>query len=448
VAKDAGQSDERLNDDATVVAESQAAARADDATPDDAGSKARRGRKPKPAIEPSDLQGLKYFDKLKPLLARLHEVGTERDSAGNRDLHMDEYCVLVLLWMFSPLLTSMRALQQASGLDKVQKKLGVGRTSFGSFSESVRVFDPEPLKEIAAELAAQLPQPSQGPFDSIGKTLTAVDGSVVDTIVKVSRLAWLPKAGGKMTYGYRLHTQFEIFRGTVSRVDATGSKPKGEADERAVMARTVEPGRCYLMDRGYAKFLLWNVIHAADSSYVCRVRDNSVYEVIEEKPLTAADRKAGVISDQIVKFTGTKADNAPDHTVRLVTVSASEHTSRGNRATGSSTGPSCDGKLRLATDLLDIPAELIAEAYRLRWLIELFFRMFKQFLGCRHLLSTKQNGVEIQTYLAIIACLLILIYTGRAPTKRTFEMICLYMSGWASLEELERHIEKLRPAKK
>ena len=52
------------------------------------------------------------------------------------------------------------------------------------------------------------------------------------------------------------------------------------------MARTVEPGRCYLMDRGYAKFLLWNVIHAADSSYVCRVRDNSVYEVIEEKPLT------------------------------------------------------------------------------------------------------------------------------------------------------------------
>ena len=50
-------------------------------------------------------------------------------------------------------------------------------------------------------------------------------------------------------------------------------------------------------------------------------------------------------------------------------------------------------------------------------------------------------------YLAIIACLLILIYTGRAPTKRTFEMICLSMSAWASLEELERHIEKLRPAK-
>ena len=310
------------------------------------------------------------------------------------------------------------------------------------------VVDAPTFSEIAAELAGQLPQPSQGRFDSIGKTLTAVDGSVVDTIVKVSRLAWLPKGGGKMTYGYRLHPKFEIFRGTVHRVDATGSKPKDEADERAVMARTVESDRCYLMDRGYAKFTLWNDIHAANSSYVCRVRDNSVYEVIDEKSLTDADRKAGVISDQIVKIGASRADTAPDHTVRLVIVSASEHTSRGNRATGSSTGPSCDGKLRLATDLLEIPAELIAVGYRLRWLIELFFRMFKQLLGCRHLLSTKQNGVEIQAYLAIIACLLILIYTGRAPTKRTFEMICLYMSGWASLEELERHIEKLRPAKK
>ncbi|MEJ7595872.1 MAG: hypothetical protein WKF77_30540 [Planctomycetaceae bacterium] len=149
--------------------------------------------------------------------------------------------------MFSPLLTSMRVLQQASELDKVQKKLGVGRTSFGSFSEAVRVFDPEPLKQIAAELPDQIPQPGQGRFDSIGKTMTAVDGSVVDTIVRVARLAWLPKAGGKMNCGYRLHTHFEIFGGTASRVDVTGSKPKGEADERAVMARTVESDRRYLM---------------------------------------------------------------------------------------------------------------------------------------------------------------------------------------------------------
>ena len=195
--------------------------------------------------------------------------------------------------------------------------------------------------------------------------MMAVDGSVVDTIVRVARLAWLPKAGGKMNCGYRLHTQFEIFRGTVSGVDVTGLKPKGEADERAVPARTIESDRCCLMDRGYAKFTLWNEIHAANSSSVCRVRDNSVYEVVEEKQLTETDRKAGVISDQIVQIGASKADDTPDHTVRLVTVSAAEHASRGNRATGSSTGPSCDGKLRRATDLLEIPAS-ICQAGR-RW---------------------------------------------------------------------------------
>jgi hypothetical protein len=84
------------------------------------------------------------------------------------------------------------------------------------------------------------------------------------------------------------------------------------------------------------------------------------------KQVKEEDRKTGVISDQIVKFGGSKTDASQDHTVRLVIVSASEHTSRGSAATGSSTGPSCDGKLRLATDLLDIPAELIAEANRLK----------------------------------------------------------------------------------
>ncbi len=70
--------------------------------------------------------------------------------------------------------------------------------------------------------------------------------------------------------------------------------------------------------------------------------------------------------------------------------------------------------------------------------------MVKMMLHCNHLLSTKQNGVEIQAYMAIIACLLILIYTGSTPNKRTFEMICLYLQGWAELDELETHIAKLK----
>jgi len=398
-------------------------------------------------LRSQDVQGLKYFRRLQPLLARLHEVGAARDAAGNRDLYMDQYCALILLWLFSPLVDSLRGLQQASELDKVRKKFGVGRSSLGSLSESVTIFDPEPLKAIAQELSHQLPPTRPHRFDAVGQQLTAVDGTVIKTVVRVAKLAWLPKAKGKSHSGYRLHTHFEVLRGVPRRIDATPAKPKGEADERAVLEKTIEPDRCYVIDRGYAKFALWNAIVAAGSSYVCRVRDNSAYEVQHANELSATDLAAGVLGDVVVLLGQSKPANArPNHPVRLVTIAATSHTSRGKHRPGS-TGPSCDGKLRLATNRLDLPAELIGEIYRLRWLVELFFRMAKQLLGCRHLLSTKQNGVEIQAYSAIIACLLILLYTGRTPTKRTFEMISFYLIGWASLDELERHIEKLNTPK-
>ena len=64
-------------------------------------------------------------------------------------------------------------------------------------------------------------------------------------------------------------------------------------------------------------------------------------------------------------------------------------------------------------------------------------------LGCRHLLSHHRNGIEIQTYVAIIACLLIALWTGKKPTLRTYEMICFYFTGLADDQELLAHISKL-----
>ena len=194
------------------------------------------------------------------------------------------------------------------------------------------------------------------------------------------------------------------------------------------------------------KFALWNAIVAKESSSSCRIRDNSSYDVERAMELTDADRAAGVVSDEVVLFGRSQVQITPDHPIRIVTVKATPHSSRGKRG-GGSTGPNCDGSLRIATNRLDLPAELIGEIYRLRWMIETFFRMFEQLLGCRHLLSTKPYGVEIQVSFGIIACLLIMLYTGRKPTKRTFEMVCFYLSDWASADEMERHIEALpKPA--
>lgn len=393
-------------------------------------------------IKESDLSGLGDLQAMAKLLKPLHQIGAARDKAGNRNLHMDQYCLLVLMWLYNPIIDSFRGLQQASGLKNVQKRLGVGRASLGSLSESVTIFDPEPLAGLAEELSRKLPDRTPENFACVDKKITAVDGSVFRLLAQVAELAWLPKGDGKSSCGYRIHAQFEVFKGTPSRIDVTGANPKGEADERRVLERTVEAGRCYLMDRGYAKYVLWNAIAAADSHYVCRLGDAIPYEVVRENELTDADRAANIVSDQIVRFgTANSRTTSPDHTTRLVIVQVKPHDSR--RSKNGASGASSDGYLRIVTNNLDVPAEIIAALYELRWTIELYFRIIKQLLGCRHLLSTKENGVTIQIYMAIIACIMILAITGKLPTKRTYEMICFYLLGWAELEELETHITKL-----
>lgn len=389
-------------------------------------------------VREEDVTGLKYFDKLAPLLARLHEVGCERDKAGNRKLYFDQYCMLVLLFLFNPVVRSLRAVEQASELRKVQRKLGCQRASLGSLSEATDVFRPERLKEIIAELGEQLEPIARDPrLKDVQHTLTLVDGTLMKGLPVLVQAALPDPRTAKLKAKFRLHTQFDLERGVPIRIDVTEGISRGEADERAVLARALETGRCYVKDRGYAKFKLFNEIAAADSSYVCRLRDNSRYEIEEERSLAAEDVEAGVILDAIVRIGEYKdAEDRPDHPLRLVVVKTTPHEKRG--------GPASNGLLLIATNLLDLPAWIIALIYRYRWTIEVFFRFFKHVLGCRHLLSRDQAGVEIQTYCAIIACMLISLWTGRKPTLRTYEMICHYFTGLAEEDELLAHLARLQ----
>jgi hypothetical protein len=75
--------------------------------------------------------------------------------------------------------------------------------------------------------------------------------------------------------------------------------------------------------------------------------------------------------------------------------------------------------------------------------VELFCRWVKCGLRCRPLLSQGLNGVRIQVYAAFMASLLISLWVGRAPTKRTYERRCFYRSGWATEAELIAHIDRL-----
>ena len=394
-------------------------------------------RKPKPKIKEEDLHSFKHFKLLLPLLDRLHDHACQRDRAGNRKLHYDQYAALILLYFFNPIVTSLRGIQQTSELKKVQRILGCSRAALGSLSEAARVFDADLLRGIIGELVEKLPPIDKSSrFDDIKGIITLVDGTLLPALPKLVEAMWLDDDNK----AFKLHTHFELLKGVPVRMDLSDAN----TGETRVLKASLQPDRVYVMDRGYTDFALFQQIIEIGSSFVCRVPDRTVFEVIEERALSDEAHEAKVVRDAMVRFTGVPARRIGlDRPMRIVEVKCKPHRKRSGK-TGRG-GPEQGDTILIATDILDVAAVVIALIYKHRWAIETFFRFFKHVLGCRHLLSHSSNGIEIQTYLGIIACLLIALWTGRKPTLRTYEMICFYFMGLADEEELLAHIEKLAP---
>jgi hypothetical protein len=338
-------------------------------------------------------------------------------------LFYDQYVCLLLLYFFSPTITSLRALQQASTLEAVQRRLGIRATSLGSFSEGARLFNANALHQILRELAGKAAPIVEGPEARQLLHLTAVDGSIFRAFPRMAWALWKDSEHR----GVKLHLHFDVFCGTpedASITHASGS----ETDQLRAM---LKPGRLYVFDRGYLDHQLYRQVLEAHSSFIGRIKDNGAYTAESIRPLSEADRAAGVVSDELLKRLGTShhKNELKGHQLRLVKVQRTND----------------EGALEtwwLLTNRLDLAAELVALGYRYRWTIELFFRWLKCVLGCKQLLTTSENGVALQIYTALIASLLIVLWTGRKPTKRTWEMLQFYFQGWASLEEVEKHLEK------
>jgi DDE family transposase len=399
-----------------------------------------------PPIALDQLRGMKQLRRVAGLLAKVHQAGCSRDKAANRELHFDDYVLLVLLYLFNPLIDSMRCLQRVSELPELQSRLGIKRFSLGSFSESCRVFDPAMLQAVVNQLASGLlPVERQALLRDLPGKLTLVDSTVIQTLCTVAEAMFLPLGDGRHSHAWRLHLQFDVDHHVPAAWEVTAPKNTGKSDEKNVLRRQLSAGHTYVMDRWYAQFVLWNDIKAAGSSYVCRVRDNSVYEVIENRALDQQAVEAGVISDQLVQIgLSKKPEQRADHATRLVCVACTPHQKRGKgkRHGMGQTGPTSDGVLRIVTDLLDVPAHVIAFLYAYRWTIEVFFRFLKQILGCRHLLSTRIEGIQIQLYAAVICCLMLNTLTGKKPTKWIVTLMSLYLQGLASDEDVLRELNK------
>ena len=402
-------------------------------------SRSKTGKAKTPPVRVSDLKGFKYFKRILPMLDRLHDSYQH----SNRTLHYDQYISLILFYFFNPILTSLRGLQASTDLKKVQKTLGIKNTSLTCLSEASHLFDASLLEPVLAELARQAAPVETNPdLLRIQEDILAIDGSLLPALPKMLWALWVDD----QHRAAKVHLSLSVLKHVPTKAVVTD----GNANEKKVFRKMLSAGKLYLIDAGYSEYRLFHDIMEEESSFVGRLRDNAVWKTIEERPLTTEAEAVGVKRDMIVHLgSSTKREDCPKP-VRIVEVESFDIPSPGRPGDANNSRQTGQGTLRrflLVTDRTDLPAEVVALLYKHRWQVELFFRWFKCILSCQHLIANSLNGLTIQVYCALIVSILISLWTGKKPTKRTYEMICFYFSGWADEDELFEHIDKLKEVK-
>lgn len=395
---------------------------------------------PDASLLASELRQWRIIEAFNRALAPLGPILPAQSSwlDPERRLKLSHYLSLFLFGLVNPILKTTRALCSATQFSRVQRELCGGQTvSLGSFSEAQHLVEPAWLERLFTELSAQVPGPAPKDPHQAWQQWFARDGSLLPAL---PRMHWALFGGGKAkksgaaNNAVRLHLSFNL----LDDKPAVAQVTHGKTCERKSWKSQWEPGAAYVGDRYYAEdYQCLKDLAGRGCAYIVRLRDEAVVTVLEELPLSPADRSAGVSRQAMVQLGRRPCDRIDG--VRVVWVQS---------ATA--------GELRLATNLppAQAPAELISVMYRRRWQIEGFFKWLKCLLGCRHWFAESQRGATIQIYLALIAAVLLQRATGQRPTKRQMELIQLYQMGWATLEEVMREIAahheraKSRAAKK
>lgn len=160
-------------------------------------------------------------------------------------------------------------------------------------------------------------------------------------------------------------------------------------DITAAKAMPIEAGATYVFDLGYYDYGWWARLDAAGCRFVTRLKKNTPLRIVHQNPPTADTIRSDRVGYLPERLAASRANPMQQAVRELVVVIDSGKT------------------LRIVTNDLDAPAQQIAELYKQRWQIELFFRWVKQVLRIRHFLGVSENAVRIQIAVALIAFLLL-----------------------------------------
>jgi hypothetical protein len=215
------------------------------------------------------------------------------------------------------------------------------------------------------------------------QTIYALDSTTIDLCLNL--FPWARFRSTKAAV--KLHTLLDV-RGPIPTM-ITISEGK-QADVKILDELIVEPGAFYVMDRGYVDFERLFRFVLASAFFVTRTKAGIQLNRLESRPV---DRSCGLRSDHIVWLANPQsAVHYPDR-LRRVSYRDPE-----------------DGKvLVFLTNNFDLPALVIAQLYKLRWRVELFFKWIKQNLRIKHFFGTSDNAVKTQVWIAVCVYVLVAI---------------------------------------
>ncbi len=375
-------------------------------------------KKRQPSPLPSSFQGFKYFQLLDDLLLKFCP------SSNRRSFTFVHYVSLLLFYFFNPVVKSLRALQDATHLPELRKKLKIPYVSLGQLSAASSTFDPYCILQVIHELAGHISHAFLPKDLSALSSLVAVDGSLLPALPRMIWALWQNQS----TRAAKLYLHFEVARGIPLQATITA----GQESEVEQLRNTLQPGRLYVLDRGYAAYSLLRQILDTSSSFIVRVKQSIAFTPAKERTLAETSKQAGILRDvEISQLGSTHRTQEITRPLRLVVAEVFRERTEKREL------------IVLVTSEMEMDADLILLGYKYRWQVELFFRWMKSIMGCRHWISESQNGLQLQVYISLLASMLMTAWLGRKATKRTFELLQFYLMGWASIEDVQRHVDAL-----
>jgi transposase len=234
------------------------------------------------------------------------------------------------------------------------------------------------------------------------QTVYALDASTIDLCLALFPWARFRRSKGAI----KLHTLLDLNGNIPTFLRITAANVN---DVRILDELLPEAGAIYVMDRGYTDFARLYRFHQAQAFFVIRAKRGLDFQRRYSRPV---DRSTGLICDQTIVLQGPKSSTRYPLPLRRVRVRDLE------------TGKS----ITLLTNHFDLPAQTVADLYRSRWQVELFFKWIKQHLRIKAFYGTSENAVKTQIWTAISVYVLVAIVKKRLGIERDLYTILQILS--------------------